>query len=190
MMYEPATSNRVSVAGDLASTRIEVKAKKPVLPLLFIMFWLGGWTVGGGFAILSLLSGSGEFGGGQLFMVFWLGGWAVGWVLTASAILWMLFGRETFEMSSQVATKRLVAAFLARKWHFNPQLIRNVRKNPAMQDRERPSPLGFPGKSSGDVAFDYGQRTIFFGTELEPAEADLIVETISHRLGRQARASA
>lgn len=189
-MYEPATSNRVSVARDLASTRIEVRAKRQILILLFLLFWLGAWTVGGGFAITSLLFGSGEFGGGQLFTLFWLGGWAVGWVFATSTILWMLLGREIFEMNSQVATKRLVAAFVGRKWHFNPQLIRNVRKSQLPDTSGNRRNFGFPGRSSGDVAFDYGQRTIFFGTDLEPAEADLIVETISQRLGRQARAAA
>ncbi|GLH80584.1 hypothetical protein SSBR45G_54930 [Bradyrhizobium sp. SSBR45G] len=45
---------------------------------LFLLFWLGGWTMGFKSALSQILSG-----GGSAFLVFWLGGWTIGAVMAA-----------------------------------------------------------------------------------------------------------
>jgi len=52
---------------------------------LFLLFWLGGWTVGFFSALSEILSGK-----GSAFLVFWLGGWTLGG-LFAGYMLYRIF---------------------------------------------------------------------------------------------------
>jgi len=58
--------------------------------LIFVPFWWAGWTAGGIFAVISLVTGE-SFGG---FLVLWLVFWAVAWLVTGYAWLWSAFGQE------------------------------------------------------------------------------------------------
>lgn len=57
---------------------------------LFLLFWLGGWLVGGGVAVSKLWSGGLESVAANGFLVFWLGLWALG-AAWAFFVLYRLF---------------------------------------------------------------------------------------------------
>lgn len=57
---------------------------------LFLLFWLGGWLVGGGMAVSKLWSGGLESVAANSFLVLWLGLWALG-AAWAIFVLYRLF---------------------------------------------------------------------------------------------------
>lgn len=190
MRYESGASRRVSITADLAATMIAIRSPKYGFALPFTIFWLGAWTIGGSFAGATLWNKGGIAGSADLFLLFWLGAWALGWVSVAGCILWSIAGREVLRLESQVVTKRIAAGPLARSWRYDPLLIKEVRKVQPRAGNRESAMMGLPFGEYGSVAFDYGARTIHFGSTLESAEADLVINTICKSLGPRARAAA
>lgn len=76
MDVNPPAGSRISVVRDGADPVIVIPAPRGSSRYflgLFLLFWLGLWTLGFNAAVSELWSGK-----GNAFLVFWLGGWTVG----------------------------------------------------------------------------------------------------------------
>src|SRR4051812_19316099 len=68
--------------------QIRIPMRRNWFILLFISFWICGWTVGG---IAAIHQVSRNF---DWFLIFWLGAWALGWVFAAATICSQIAGSE------------------------------------------------------------------------------------------------
>ncbi|MET1415667.1 hypothetical protein ABVF61_25580 [Roseibium sp. HPY-6] len=188
MQFESPLSKRLSTRQTHDGLVITVRAQMQHFVFGFLAFWICGWTVGGLFAGGSLLSGFWQ-GETNLFLLFWMGGWAFGWLFAATTLLWMLTGREHLIVSQTKITKKISILALGRTRHFNPAHVTNIRTQDSIRTTGRRQNIGLPIKGHGRVAFDYGQKTISFGTDLDDAEADFIVKTMTDKLNRKSEAA-
>lgn len=92
----PPDGSRIQVEETFQGTRFAWKNPDSPLGRLgtgcFLLFWLGGWTVGGIFAISQLWRSLTEGSPVSLFLLFWLGGWALGEIFAARMLFQMMRG--------------------------------------------------------------------------------------------------
>ncbi len=92
MNPEPLPGSTIKIDRDIYSTTYSWQNGRagilqyPVA--IFMLFWLGGWTVGGFMAAKELLFGEKMPLFGKLFILFWLGAWAFG----EAAVIYALYG--------------------------------------------------------------------------------------------------
>lgn len=196
MMFEPASSRRVSVQRNAEATRIDVRAERGLAAVGFSLLFLYFWTLAGNGLLSPAFSSAEGFGYALLGYIFYACLWVFGEVMMLASVIWMLFGREILTIGSDVVRKRVAVPVYGKSWDYDPAEIRNVRRIEISDPKSRKYIGGqrvvarFPLGERGDVAFNYGEQTVYFGYYLEPAEADLIVDTIVDRLGESARAAA
>lgn len=166
-----------------------IPAKREWPLLLFLLFWLGGWTAGGVTAIAILLAGAED----QEFLILWLCGWALGWAFAASALSWGFFGREIVVVASDAMTVTRKVFFWRREKRFARERIERLRIDIApgllkmmfalpSRDYFRHS-LELWGLAGGSIVFDYGARTHRFGSKLDDAEARQLSSLLADELG-------
>ena len=94
MYREPLPQSQILIergAGDVTYSWSNGKSGILAYPVaLFLLCWLGGWTVGGIMAMGALLFGKDMPLSGRLFILFWLGGWACGEAAVVSTLYGML----------------------------------------------------------------------------------------------------
>ena len=151
--------------------------------LLFLMAWLGGWSVGGMSAFIQVA----KPGDGQAFLAFWLVGWAIGEICVLGIILWQLVGLEELSIRGGNLVHRVSIGGLGRTREFLGALVKNLRtarqlSAPWMDQRAFAPPIF--GSGYGAIAFDYGAKTYRIGASLDEAEATLILGTLSKKFPR------
>lgn len=83
-MITPQLPSGSLIQVERTTNGLKLNWKNPDNPFLrvsisgFLLFWLGGWTVGGIFAMQMLWKSYQESIPFSLFLLFWLGGWAFG----------------------------------------------------------------------------------------------------------------
>jgi hypothetical protein len=186
MRYEEPQGPRFQTMFENGAEEIRIPARRTLFVLLFLPFWLAGWTAGGIAAIGQLLAT------GQLFLVLWLCLWAVGWVFAAATIGWMISGREIVRMIGGDLEVGYRLFGYERKKRYRGSAISGLAAAP-VSDLFRRSQFSVPflmRQQTGSVRFDYGARTVYFGAGLDEAEGRLIVDKLGRKLPSAAVASA
>lgn len=176
--YVEPESQRFIVEHADGVEQIRIPMRRNWLLLLFLGFWICGWTFGGVMAIHQV---SQHF---DWFIIFWLGGWAVGWVFVAGIIASQIAGSEILRVSG----RDLETSIGIGRWRwrrlYRGDHIRNLRSSD-------PNPMGWSfgmpqmnpfRPRAGAVKFDYGSRTIAAAGSAEEAEGQMIVEWLEPRL--------
>lgn len=180
MKYEGAQLTRVSaLPGTGGRQAFRFANRKGRFLSIFLLAWLGAWTLGGVSTISNLLSGEVRTQA-ILFETFWLLGWAAGWCLCVAQLLWMLTGSETLDASrTALANTWSIAAFNRTK-HYQPAMISNMRWSDGLtwpvligNGRSRPSAL----------EFTYGARTVRVLQGIDQGEAEALIPELSRALG-------
>ena len=107
--------------------------------------------------------------------------------ISAIGILaWLLFGVEVVKVDSTGIKTRRQALGLGRTREYDGDHIRRLRAAPIVYATTYQSNFTWEylGLAGGQIAFDYGAKTIRFGGGLDEAEARMIVETILQRFHR------
>lgn len=150
--------------------------------LLFLSFWICGWTAGGFAAIYQLLH---KF---SLFLIIWLGGWAAGWAFAAGIIASQIAGSEIIRVVGGDLETSIGVGKLRWRRLYRGDHIRNLRSSD-------PNPFGWPFRfnqtnffrpRAGALKFDYGSQTIFAAGSAEEAEGRMIVDWLRSKLPRAA----
>lgn len=158
---------------ELEGITARIRTRKNIFLLIFLPFWLTGWTFAGVATITAIFNGTQEKG----FLIIWLCGWFIGELFTICAWLWNAFGREVVsvgrgwfeyrrELFGQAITKEAIpvkelsnlraAGFYGDMWSFSNSM----------------SAWGFSG---GVIAVDRGWDSYRFGIGLEEKEAVALV---------------
>ncbi len=188
MAYEELPKGRARITDLGSELRIEISLR-PRDPgewfaLVLLTVWLLGWLAGEFFIGAELIElvktpqppHSGNFSPwGGVFLTGLLVAWTAGGCLSWSLWLRFLFGREIITVSADGLT--VVTYPFGRPRKYRLSAIRNLRV------REAPYEQTEGWNWFGTIAFDYGAKTVYFGSMLDPAEARQIVRLIKERFG-------
>lgn len=140
--------------------------------VLFLAFWLCGWSLGEKFALDQLI-GPGFRLGPHLFMIIWIIPWTLGGAAVVLAILWQLFGVEKlFIAGGAIVEENGVGPFVRRRVH-PLEIVSRVRVRPEAAQTQL---IGLLAK--GRVAFDAAGREVTFGIDMPEQDAHRVAEII------------
>ncbi|MDD5224203.1 MAG: hypothetical protein PHE84_09445 [bacterium] len=162
--------------------RVTIPSRKNIPMLIFIIAWLGGWTVGGIFAAGQLFVSLGDKskGGPEYFLAFWLLGWLVGEVMVFYSLAKGIAGKEniTFTPEKLIINRQPFGFGYPKEY-----LISEVKNLRIRQDDsfiyKWANP--FPGSLNPRISFDYGMKTLGFAQDIDEAEAGYIVKMIKEK---------
>lgn len=159
--------------------RIRIPMRRNWFVMIFLAFWLTGWTVGGIAAMTALFT---HF---EPFLVVWLCGWAAGWGFAASTILFQICGAETISAHGGDLEVRSGASPLVRTWRYRGNAIRNLQSAAPTSDpfgmRHMQTPFWIRPRS-GAVRFDYGAETVYLANGVDEPEGREVVAWLAKRL--------
>jgi hypothetical protein len=180
--YQPLGKERFQVENTFDGEQIRIRAARQVFAMLFLPFWLAGWTVAGVAVISQLVRHL------QPFLAFWLCGWAVGWVAVSGTLVWMFTGAETARVIRGDLEFAHWALGFRRTWLYQGGMIRalGVAAQPGWSFRFQWQVPFFSNTRSGAMRFDYGARTYYLAAGLDEAEGRRIVEILAKRLPESA----
>ena len=158
---------------------ISIPSRRQWFQILFLGFWLCGWAAGELSAISELFLFHNGTQEADHFLLLWLFGWTVGGLFAMTTLLWQLAGKEIAEISGLGI--KLSHRVWGLRWsqQYAAADIQDLRVSPQPITRHRrSSSLYYWGLTGGVIAFDYGAKTIRFGSGVDEAEAKQIVKTI------------
>ena len=192
-VVEPAAA-RSRIEYTAEGLRITIPARKNWLHLIFFTPWLVGWAVaevsmivwvGVNLARLVTQRGAAGVRGAPedvgvlaLVLLFWTLGGGVALVYW----LWMVAGREMIEVDSEAVTRSWLPLRFPRTRRYAVSEVLNLRtveRPTPWWAAKWPAPPWYQGR--GAVAFDYGGRTVYFGSEVEEAEGRHIMQAVVAR---------
>ena len=142
--------------------------------VVFLCFWLVGWTYGGLGAVAAF---AGADTGSRTFLLLWLFGWALGECAVVVILAWMLFGREVLTVSPEVLEVRREVGFfwLAR------------RHDAGLVDGEVaavlvPTGEDEPPRTDYRLELSCGGSRIRVGEGMSESEAQEVASTVRERL--------
>lgn len=167
----PPDGTRIQDLGDRLVVRF--RPRRSWGELVFLAFWLTGWTAGGFAAIGALRTGgSGE----RAFLLLWLCGWAFGEFFVSGVIVWQLFGRELLIVTPEQFEVRKEIGRFARTKLYKAALVRGLRAARVPHDEdERP-------RKDFCLEFAYDDSTVRIGEGMGEREAEHIATTVSTRI--------
>ena len=117
-----------------------------------------------------------------IFFIIWIGLFTVGGLIALYTTLWNLAGREVIDVSRQRIRLSRVILGWGRSRDYLAENIRDLRVSPLFIPRfyRRQMSLFSLGEGLGQLAFDYGARTIRFA-DADEAEAKMILAEIRQR---------
>ncbi len=156
---------RSAVSQEGGGLRISIPMSMKPFVALFMVVWLGAWTVGGISTARHLLANFDPFEG------FWMCGWALGECAVSYSLVRMLVGRDVVQAKNGIIELRKEIFGLGLSKKYSVPEIRNLRFQPALRTGR--------GGSESRIAFDYGAKTVTFGDGTDEAEAIQLIRIIS-----------
>ena len=196
MAFEEVGRKRYKVEQTAKETIISIPSRKNWFIILFVGFWLIGWAIGE-ISVIGILatgiitvlnsgmpeitkSAPGAFGG--VFLFAWLGAWTVGGAFAIYAWLWQVKGIERISISSPAFVIEKLTPIWKRKKEYHLKDVIALRvSNSSPSIFTMSGSMEFWGISGGRLAFDYGAKTIQFGTGIDEAEAKYLIKDIEKK---------
>lgn len=178
MRYEEPKSARFSIERDDGVEVIRIPAAKNWLALLFLIFWLTIWTLGGGVAAWQAVR---TF---EPFLFVWLVFWAAGWIFAASTIAWQLTGSETLRVANGDLIYGYRLAGISRERAYRGNLIRALSASagaPFWMTFRFAYPPFLP-QQWGAIKFRYGGRSVQLLQGLDEAEGEALVDALGKKM--------
>jgi hypothetical protein len=176
--YEETHAPRFAVEQGVGGERIRVRARRNLLALLFLPFWLFFWTLGGIMAAIELSRT------GEPFIALWLVAWAAGWLAAAGIVSWMLWGSEILRVTGADLEIGESLFGWTRVRLYRGGDVRNLaaaESPPFLAQFQFTIPFLMKAKW-GSVKFNYGARTVYAAPGLDEAEGRLIADWLRQRL--------
>src|SRR5271166_3018211 len=158
--------SRSTISEEAEGLRISIPPRRN-WALLFMLGWLGAWTVGG------IAAGTSLFHHFNFFILFWMFAWVFGEVFVGYTVFYAIGGRQIILASPDALTIKTEIFGLGPARSFLVSEMKNLRFEPR-------AILGRGQRASG-IAFDYGAKTVMFGDGLDEKEATALVARIRQR---------
>lgn len=175
-MTEKPYAGRSVIYRDGDTIEITVPSKKNWFTMIFLGAWLGGWVMGESSAIGQLLNEDAQLGVSS-FLTFWLVGWTVGGLVAILIFLWFIGGKEIITVDNGVLELGKQIFGLGPIKRYNITDIKLMAVSPTLEKDKWGNSRGRYLIKTGLIEFDYGLKTIKFGSEFDLAEARILVET-------------
>ena len=172
MVEQPDQGRSTIQHGEDGELRISIPAKKHWFLLIFVGAWLGGWFFGEQAAIRMLFNANGSIAG-SIFIFCWLIGWTAGGLLAILIFLWQLAGIERITVQEGILKleKRIFNFSASKSYDINFITNFDFQEQTKTFLGTPQRGLDFTGLTGGTLKFDYGMKTVRFGSELAEAEA-------------------
>ena len=164
--------------------RVTIPALYPWSSLVFLSFWLIGWTAAGAaffLALIAMLIRPDGVGLDTFFLGAWCALWVLAEVLAIKALFWGLFGKEHIIVGLTALEHRTTCLGISRSKSYRLSSISRFRTAPAVSHKLR---VGIgrrrraPVPDSSSISFDYGSKSVIMASGMDDAEATRIVEEI------------
>jgi len=179
MTTEPVIESRVVSEETTSGLRLRWPAERPLGLMIFLSIWLVGWVIGE-FAAGPQVISRAQVPSAAVFGIVWMLGWTFGGATALLMLLWYVGGREQLVLTSATLDLRREIFGVGQTRQFALDHVARLRLVPVVENSKRqgrmPALIG-----GGSVAFDYGARTIRFGSGLEEAEANALVDLLQSR---------
>ncbi|MCP5098979.1 MAG: hypothetical protein GY943_25790 [Chloroflexi bacterium] len=156
---------------------ITIPARRQWLQILFLTAWLYGWMLGELSAIDNLI-----WGVVNSFRLVWLTFWTIGGFFVLTTIVWQLAGKEVITVDT--VGMQITSGAFGVCWtkQYSAVEIQYFRFSPdPLSTYSRKRGLNYWGVIGGVIAFDYGSKTIRFGSGINKAEAKQIIKTVQQQ---------
>jgi hypothetical protein len=177
-MEKPYTG-RAIVTDTFLGVEILIPAQKNLGVIIFLGVWLCGWAFGEIFAIITVLGGGTDTDiGVKAFMLVWLFGWTIGGYFAFKMAIWSLIGKEiiTVEHGQLTIDKKGAIFYSPKSYDVSDIKALRVQEDVYDSNNRRNTVNGF--NNTGTIRFDYGMKTIKFGSGIDEAEAKAIIEKL------------
>ena len=187
MKYEKLGKGRATINDKGYELEVIIPAKKNLFATLFMCAWLGGWAVGYVMVVTNLFpSVAKESLGISAFIIFWLIGWTIGGGAVIAFVAWNLFGKEVITLSSDTLKIERRLLNLSRPKRYSLSNIKNLR---VISSGAGQSFFGWSNRDYwgvyGNLAFNYGMKTVKFARGIDEAEASHILSLFKRMLPQQ-----
>jgi len=142
----------------------------------FLLVWLGGWALGEAFALWALIGtfrgdvpGDGLPLSAAVFLIVWLALWTFGGLMVGLQGIRLLFGRE--EITASTTELTIHSRPIGRPRQYIAHEVKDLRVDDA----------------TSSIQFDYGSKTVRFGSGLEEVERKQIAELLRERMQQDRR---
>jgi hypothetical protein len=157
---------------------IIIPAKKNIFLILFLSAWLVGWVVGEVTVPTAFIKGNKDTGA-LVFSIAWLVAWTIGGAFAIYIWLWNIAGKERVTINNLNLTVKRELFGYGRDKEYEMSQISNLRVSAQpFNPFNFSASFQFWGVGGGVLAFDYGSRTYRFGSGIDEAEANHIIERI------------
>ncbi len=163
---------RSSMSDTPNGLQIVIPGPRNLLISLFIAGWLVGWWFGEMHAIEQIRSGQ-----AALFIVGWLLAWTVGGAWVVTWLLWTIGGREVLILGTGRLSIRREVFGIGFSREYDLSQVRDLRIAPP-----RARARGNGDMNQGGLCFDYGAKTIRFGSGVDEAEARQLIQAMQSRI--------
>ncbi len=180
----PAEFSLLRWAEDPDGLKLTIRQRRAWPVIGFLSFWLGGWTLGGGTIIPSLIRDilKGHFGFPLFFLMFWGTGWALGEIVVALLLGLLLAGREEVVLTRDRLILRTAIGPFARTRELDLGQAQRLRVEVAT-----PPADGRTHLPRICLAVDCGGKTYRFANGSDTTEVAMIRERL---IGREPRLAA
>ncbi|HEX9020177.1 MAG TPA: hypothetical protein VF903_02825 [Nitrospirota bacterium] len=169
---------RATISTSPHGLEIVIPSKKNIFLILFLAVWIVGWGAGE-VAVPSMFIEGNKDAGALLFTVAWLVAWTIGGAFAIYIWLWNVAGKERITINNLSLTVKHDLFGYGRGKEYETSQISNLRVSAQPYNPFNLSTgLQSLGAGGGLLAFDYGSRTYRFGSGIDEAEANRIIERI------------
>lgn len=167
--------------------RFELPPRRPWYNVLFLALGLLMWGVIGSQFVFGLGYNFSAIGP-DWFWIVWSLGWVGALAFNLLILAYMVLGGEVLEVDQDGLMTRRHILGVGRTLVYDARSIKELRASPQTYSPwARYQGMGNWGLSGGQIAFDYGARTLRLGSGLDEGEARQIVATIRDRFKRYRR---
>lgn len=183
---EKPFEGKATVSETYGGMEIIIPSEKRWGAIIFMCIWMCGWVFGELSAIGVITGTIGEgMRGSQAFMYVWLTGWTFGGLFIMRTLIWSLAGKEIITFAGSqltIARKGLIPSF-TKTYNLNEVKDFRVGHLPSagldVWGNERRN-LSL-STNTGYLWFDYGMKTIKFGSGIDEAEAKHLLQRMKDK---------
>lgn len=151
---------------------IYTPSKLNVPLVLFLLLWLGGWSVGEYFAVTEIMRSGNILT--DAFLLVWLTFWTIGGAACWWVVLWSLFGSERLFVTSGALVMSKGLGPLRRRTVYPVDMVANLRVGA--------TPHAPNGMQVAGIEFEAAGKARRFGFDLDVSERSAVLEVLQRVL--------
>lgn|GEM_PF-4930886 len=175
--------DRISTTKSGNTVTISIVPQKNSGVVIFLMFWLTFWVIGGAFAFWQFINPDSELFL-RLFIGVWLFLWYKGLITSSKLLLWKKFGLEKIILEPNKLVHKIIVMNKEKTEAIESSLIDSVKASGSFDDDKNQLNF-FDEQSQGTIAIDYDNKRLKVGSKLKETEADKVAQLINGYLQDQ-----